>query len=175
VGERWTWDAAAHPGVASALAGPDWCDRLEGAASDALVGKVLCVCAALGVARHVLGEPVADPQTAGALDLLDCWIDDPTEERFERIRGTIFGPDEPAEIGPHGVGWWALRTATSSVGNSEAGWALGTVCSAAEAAGFTPEAARVVGERAVLARRQDAEPLYGSSDLNKNDESSHLD
>lgn len=158
MGERWTWDTAAHPGVASALAGPDWCDRLEGAATDALVGKVLCVCAALAVARHVVGEPVEDPLTAEALDLLARWIDDPTEERFHRICGTIFGPEEPAEIGPHGVGWWALRTAISSVGNYEAGWALSAVCSAAEAAGVTPEAARVSAERAVLARRQDAEP-----------------
>lgn len=153
MGERWTWDAEAYPDVASALAALDWCDRLENAASDPLVGKVLCVCAALGVALHVVGELGADSRTADALDLLARWIDDPSEERFDRICGTIFGPDEPAQIGPYGVGWWALRTATSSVGNFEAGWALGSACGAAEAAGFTPEGVRVVAQRAVLARR----------------------
>lgn len=156
MGERWTWDAAADPGVTTVFSGPDWCHRLESEASDAVVGKVLCVCAALAIAREVVGETPADPRVAEALDLLERWIDDPTDERFDRICDTLFGDGAQAEIGPHDVIWWALRTATSSVGNTEAGWALSSTCSAAEASGFAREQLRGLAERALQARRQEA-------------------
>ena len=153
MGERWTWDASARLNIVSAFDFPDWCDRLESAA-DALVSKVLCVCAASALAREVVGEFPTDSQTAESLELLAHWIDDPTQERFDRICDTIFGPDVAAEIGPYGVGLWALRTVTSSVGNGEAGWALSSTCGAAEASGMTLEAMRSVAERAVFARQE---------------------
>ena len=155
--ERWTWDASSRLNIAAALAGSDWCDRLERAGPDALAGKVLCVCAALGVAGEV-ARGRDDPAASEALALLAAWIDDPTEERFDHICGTIFGPGERPELGPHGVVWCALRTATSSVGNGEAGWTLGAVCGAAEQASFGPEAVRSFAEREVLARQRHAEP-----------------
>jgi hypothetical protein len=157
VGERWTWDAARSPGIAAALAAPDWCDRLERAAPDAPTGKVLCVCASLGVAGEVT-RGHDEPAASEALALLAGWIDDPTEERFDRICDTIFGPGERPELGPHDVVWRAMRTATGSVGNGEAGWALGAVCGAAEQAGFGPEVVRGFAACEVLARQRHAEP-----------------
>ena len=48
--QPWTWDPHAHPKIAGILAAPaaalGWCNRLETATGDAIVGKVLCVCAA---------------------------------------------------------------------------------------------------------------------------------
>jgi hypothetical protein len=157
MGERWTWGASSRSGIAAALAGPEWSDRLERAGPDALTGKVLCVCAALGVAAEVV-RGHEDSTLSEALDLLAAWIDDPTDERFNRICDTIFGPGERPELGPHGVVWCALRTATSSVGNGEAGWALGAVCGAAQRAGFGPEAVRGFAGSAVMARQRDVEP-----------------
>lgn len=153
MGERWTWDDSSRSSIAAALAAPDWCDRLERAGPDALAGKVLCVCAALGVAGEVM-RGHDDRAASEALALLANWIDDPTDERFDRICDTIFGPGERPELGPHGVVWCALRTATSSVGNGEAAWALGAVCGAAERAGFGPEVVRGFAEREVLARHR---------------------
>src|SRR5947207_15944221 len=91
---RWTWDALAHPRVPIVLAGPAeghaWCDELETAATDPVVGKVLCVCAAAAVARAVLASGQGSGQQAAeALELLDRWIDEPKDERFERICGLI--------------------------------------------------------------------------------------
>lgn len=156
VGERWMWDVSSLSKIAAALADPDWCDHLERAGPDALTGKVLCVCAALGVAREV-SRGCDDPFASEALVLLARWIDDPTEERFGRICDTIFGSDERPELGPHGVVWRALRTATSSVGNSEAGWALGAVCGAAGEIGFDSESIRGFAEQEVLSRQRHAE------------------
>jgi hypothetical protein len=147
---RWTWDASMHPGVASALTSSNWCNELEQSASDPIIGKVLCVCAGLAVAREVVGDSPAN--SSEALKLLDDWIDDPTVERFDRICDIIFGPDESVEVGPHGVIWWALRTATSSVGNFEAGWALSSTCGAAVASGHDPEVLRAVAMKGVLAK-----------------------
>jgi hypothetical protein len=153
VSERWTWNAVEHPSVSAVLKTCNWYSQLESAASNALTGKVLCVCAALAAARHVV-EAVTDQQATLALDLLESWIDDPTEDRFDCICDTIFGVDKSVEIGPQGVGWWALRTATCSLGNGEAAWALGTVCSAAEVAGFDSEVVRGVAKFELMARCQ---------------------
>jgi hypothetical protein len=152
----WTWDAREHPDVAGVVAAPAndlaWCDRLETAPGDAVVGKVLCVCAAAAIAREVLMTLGGDARQAdAALELLGRWIDDPTHERFERICSLIFEEGSP-EFDPHGVVWWALRTATSSVGNFEAGWALGGACDAAVEAGFTPDQLRSVVERELSSR-----------------------
>lgn len=154
----WTWDARTHPNVLGIFASPavdlDWCYRLETAPGDAIVGKVLCVCAALAIAREVLAAEGGNvSHTVNALELLDRWIDEPTDARFEEITTLIFGKGEPSVFGPHGVAWSALRTATSSVGNYESGWALTSTCGAAQDAGFSPEQLRVIAERAVLSRR----------------------
>lgn len=156
----WTWDAREHPAVAGVVAAPahdlGWCDRLETATEDAIVGKVLCVCAAAAVAREALMSLGGDARQAdAALELLGRWIDDPSDERFERICSLIFEDGSPA-FDPHGVVWWALRTATSSVGNFEAGWALGGACAAAVEAGLTPEQLRSVAERELSSRSRSA-------------------
>jgi len=153
--QPWTWDRGAHPRVSAVLAPPvadGWCDRLE-SAGDALTGKVLCVCAAAAVARAVVAACSNSPHRAAeALELLWRWIDEPTDERFDRICATIFPEGEPPPLDPHGVVWWALRTATSSVGNGEAGWALASTCAAAEAAGFSPEQLRGLAEQELASR-----------------------
>lgn len=156
--ERWTWDGPTES-VAAVFARPavnsDWCGGLD---SGGVTGKVLCACAALAVARAEVRASGADPATEEALELLTQWIDHPTDERFDRISGAIFGPGGQPELGPHGVAWWALRTATGSVGNGEAGWALGVACDAAVSAGFAPEVVRPIAEREVLARRRESKP-----------------
>ena len=158
--KRWTWSASTHPRVEGVVskrsAGLEWCGQLETSAEDAVVGKVLCVCAAAAVARAVLAaDPVTRPLGAEAVDLLVNWIDDPTEERFECICSLIFDDGEPPDHNPdpHGVIAWALRTAPSSVGNFEAGWALETACSAAVSAGFNPEQIRKIVEQELLSRK----------------------
>lgn len=137
--ELWTWDEPTLPGIAGALAAPaaDWCNRLETAAGDAIVGKVLCVCAAAAITQAVLSTDGDTPQATNALRLLDRWIDDPADERFAEICALISGGADP-DLGPHGVGWWALRTATSSVGNFEAGWALASTCGGGRNGGVQP-------------------------------------
>jgi hypothetical protein len=157
-GTAWSWNSQEHSDVARVLAGPvtdrdQWCDKLETAPQDAVVGKVLCVCAASAIARAVLsGGSAPDPEAERALELLDCWIDDPTEERFERICSLLFG-DETPELGAEGVVSGALRTATSSVGNYEAGWALSGTCESAARSGLNNEQLRTIAAHAVLSRR----------------------
>src|SRR5262245_18343808 len=80
--QRWTWVAASNPCVPYALAeiatDLEWCDELETAAVDPVDGKVLCVCAAVAIARTVIAvtEAIPDRQAAtDALDLLGRWID----------------------------------------------------------------------------------------------------
>lgn len=160
VRKMWTWNAELHSGVARAFASPiqdidRWCHNFENAPYDPVIGKVLCVCAASAIARAVLADqPEQDAEATSALDLLDQWIDDPTDERFDQICAIISPEDEePPDLGPHGVGFWALRTATSSVGNYEAGWALSSTCGSAESAGVSNEQLRLIVERAVFARR----------------------
>ena len=157
--EWWTWSMRVNPNVAGVLTAPatdlGWCDRLETAAGDSTVGKVLCVCASAAIARKVLTTPAggqATPPAAEALELLNRWVDDPTEERFARICEIIFGEDQSHDLDPYGVVWWALRTATSTVGFGEAGWALATTCSAATAAGFSPQQLHAIAERAIMSR-----------------------
>ena len=152
----WTWNSQEHFEVAVALAAPavdlEWCDRLEAAPSEMVVGKVLCVCAASSIARRVLDGQRGDvSQASDVLELLDRWIDEPTDERFDRICKIIFEEDWP-ESAAIKVAWWALRTATSAVGCAEAGWALGAACDNALKTGLTPEQLRAVAERAVTSR-----------------------
>ena len=156
----WTWEPWAHPTVVTLLAEPatdlSWCDRLDDAPTDPVVGKVLCVCAAAAIARAVLTVgPGVGPAASDALTLLDAWIDDPIKERFDRICGLIFPPEQSPDFDPYGLVWWTLRTATSTAeGYGEAGWALATTCGAAIRAGFDPDQLRAIAERAVLARRR---------------------
>jgi hypothetical protein len=161
--ERWTWHRRKHPEVNALLAAnpadPEvgtalWCDRLESAPADAIVGKVLCVCIASAVARAAIAQSGDDPETVRALDLLDQWIDDPTNERFEAVTALIFPARECPEIGPHAVSRWALRTATAAVGCAESGWALAATCQAALKSGLRTEELRETAVQAVLARRR---------------------
>jgi len=48
--------------------------------------------------------------------------------------------------------WWTLRTATSSVGNYEAGWALSAVSKAAEKSGLGTNKQQKIVEQALFAR-----------------------
>ena len=159
--ERWTWDAGVHPKVERVLAIPasdlGWCGQLETATTCATVGKVLCVCAAAAVAREIARRCGAGQSVIDALDLLVLWIEDPTDERFESICSLIFDQGG-TEFDQCGVIWWTLRTATSSVGNFEAGWALEATCGAALDAGLTAEQLRMIVERELLSRSQPAGP-----------------
>jgi hypothetical protein len=117
-----------------------------------VVGKVLCVCAASFIARLVLGGQGGDvSQASDALELLDRWIDEPTDERFDRICEIIFEEDWP-ESAANNVAWWALRTATSAVGCAESAWALSGACDEASKAGLTLEQLLAAAEQAVASR-----------------------
>ena len=140
--KKWTWNSIEHPAVMNVLSGEctalNWCDQLETAASDPITGKVLCACAAMGIARGVMRDSKFNSQQAtDALVLLQQWIDDPIDERFDRICSLLFGVDAPV-LDQFGVTGWSLRVATSSVGNYEAGWALSGTCEAALKAGYIP-------------------------------------
>jgi hypothetical protein len=158
---RWTWDDRTHPRAMGAIDEPgdngEWCDRLETAPTDCIVGKVLCVCVGSAIANDVLGAESENPERLAparmSLELLERWTDDPTEERFEQICDLIFKQKQLSEnFDSYGVTWWALRVATSSVGNYEAGWALRTVRSAAMMAGVTDQALRAIAKRELLSR-----------------------
>ena len=154
--ERWTWDSSKHLAIAGVFEASDqdlgWCDRLEVAPKDAIVGKVLCVCVGAGVAREVVARLGGDTRPAdAALELLGQWIDDPSDERFDQIYALIFKGELP-RFDAHDVVSWALRVATSSVGNFEAGWALSSTCDHAMKAGLTPEQLRSVAERELASR-----------------------
>ncbi len=142
--KAWTWDTRLYPQVEAVLTAlavdPDaMCDQLETAPGNGIVGKLLCVCAAAAIAREALGNRgTQPPEVTAALELLNLWIDDPTDERFDQICLRIFDEKAP-DLDPHGVLWCALRTATSSVGFSEAGWALRCTWSAAADAGLITE------------------------------------
>jgi hypothetical protein len=134
-----------------------WTDALEDAPSDFIVGKVLCVCAAKAIANDLIvvefGNTDAFRQAMEPVDLLNDWIDDPTDERFERIRALIFDENSPlAEFDRHDVVWWALRVATSAVGCKEAGWALGGVVDHAMKAGVREGDLRAIAARELQSR-----------------------
>ncbi|MBN9522948.1 hypothetical protein J0H58_31285 [bacterium] len=154
----WAWDARQHPNAAGVFAEQTddgkWCDRLETAATDLVVGKVVCVCAAAAIAREVLAaQPGADPAARDALELVEQWVDDPNADRFDRISETIFAGKRLGQPDAHGVVWFALRTGTSTAdGYREAAWALASTCAAATRAGLTPERVQAAGQRGVMAR-----------------------
>jgi hypothetical protein len=156
--DSWTWDDQENSLICRVLGDETgdlgWCDYIEKAPADPLVGKVLCVCVAAGIAREVLASINRDDAPAKvAIELLDRWIDEPTDERFERIGYLIFEEGSP-EFDAHGVVLWALRTATSSVGNSEAGWALMSLCAGAMSSGFSVESLRGIAARELQSRRR---------------------
>lgn len=136
--KRWTWDAAEHPEISivfSSASRSRWSDALENAARDAVTGKVLCVVAGLAIARAVIEKEYSGHELSAEcvvlLDLANAWIDDPSDEKFEQITQFLF--DDKREWcesrNPLKVAWGALRIASSSVGNYEAGWALSVVVS----------------------------------------------
>ena len=139
----WTCRATDNPSVIklidghAATSGRDWAEQLETLAGDAITGKVLCVCAGLAIARRC--ETSTMPADDQALSVLQQWIDDPTDQRFERLSAWLID-DPPSRRDPEmaPVTGWALRVATSSVGNYEAGFALAALCERAEAAGLYP-------------------------------------
>jgi hypothetical protein len=141
---RWTWNATDHPRVSefvsSTASTRKWCDELETAASDKVTGKVLCVVAGVAIARAVIAKKYSGherlQESVALLDLADAWIDDPADERFDQIARFLFDDErEWLESGdPLKIAWGALRVATSSVGNFEAGWALGIVVEDADEA-----------------------------------------
>jgi hypothetical protein len=140
----------------------EWCAHIESSATDAVVGKVLCTCAALAIAKEVITTQASGAEirhkAAEPLELLDQWIDSPTQERTERICDLLYD-DKQAwsdDLDPYGVVWWSLRVAMSSVGNFEAGWALETLCSAANEAGFDDETVREIARSALFARVESA-------------------
>jgi hypothetical protein len=163
---RWTWDDRMHPNVCQlvdeAKSVHDWCGHIENSPTDAIVGKVLCTCAALAIAKEVLATQICDVETrrkaAEPLVLLDQWIDSPTEDRSERIADLLHHEKQACsdDLDPYGVVWWTLRVSMSSVGNFEAGWALGTVCSAAQKSGFDDETLRLIAKRALQSRLRTA-------------------
>ncbi len=141
---RWVWDVTDHPGVSNVLSSAAstrrWPDDLETAASDAVTGKVVCVVVGLAIARSIIEKHFSGDErsreSVALLDLADAWIDDPTDERFDQITRFLFDDERRwSESGdPLKVAWGALRIATSSVGNYEAGWALRIVVDDADAA-----------------------------------------
>jgi hypothetical protein len=163
---RWTWDDRTHPQVMGILDMPSgdlgWCDGVENAPTDALVGKVLCVCVGMAIAREVVSAELGGTDTFGKamepLDLLDQWVDRPTDERFQRICALLFDKKHgwATDFDGHGVVWWALRVATSSVGNFEAGWALHNVCSAAIESHFSDTGLREIAKRELVSRMERA-------------------
>lgn len=157
---RWTWDDRLHPNVCRFIDEPNgtWCAHIENSASDAIIGKVLCTCAASAIAKEVLSKQISDEaiyrKAAEPLELLNQWIDSPSQERSDRICDLLYGENQAwcQEVDPFGVIWWSLRVAMSSVGNFEAGWALETVCSAARKAGFDDNSLRHIARLALLSR-----------------------
>lgn len=141
---RWTWDAIKHPGVLKVFSSNtstcQWFYDLETDASDAVTGKVLCVVAGVAIAHAIITKEFLEheqlQESLALLDLADDWIDNPTDQRFDQITQFLFGDgSEWEELGDPGeVVWSALRIATSSIGNFEAGWALGLVVDYAHSA-----------------------------------------
>lgn len=83
-----------------------------------------------------------------ALTLLENWIDDPTDSRFEHIHELLFADTTSLDD----VVWWALRVATASVGNKEAAWALSALCDHSASLGLSRDDIRSQGLTAVRAR-----------------------
>jgi len=71
---------------------------------------------------------------------------------FARIPGILYRGEGAAGADRHGVAWWAMRTAASSVGYYEAGWALKAACGTATSAGLTQDAVREPARAGVMAR-----------------------
>ncbi len=157
--KSWSWDEVIHSNVMGVLAAPaddlpKWCNRLETAPTDAVVGKVLCVCGAVAIAQKLIANsPETTSEEEDILELLNQWINNPTDERWEHICN-LLEDEKTEEFGPYGVLWWALRTATSSVGNYEAAWALASTCGAAEAMGYSSEDLCRIVERELCSRQR---------------------
>lgn len=150
---RWSWNEQDHPHIVAAFARDNWPDELEKRASDIVTGKVLCVCAAAAIATDFLATKSAVPESVReVIQLLTSWIDDPSEDRFDRICSIIF--DESISLNSFETVWWALRTATSAVGCYEAAWALDTTCERAMESGINTDHIRGVAEMEIMARRQ---------------------
>lgn len=159
--EAWTWDAKAHPRAVAIIDSPtigaEWCDRLETAAENAVIGKLWCVCVAESAARAALEADEhrhSRRRDAEALDLLVCWIDAPTEARFDGICTFLFNERGERESTLHEAVWWALRTAAASIGNLEVAWALASTFDAALRAGLTPEQLGATAIHALRSRRR---------------------
>jgi hypothetical protein len=155
--KKWFWDNQQNSHVEDLLIDasidPAWRHRLEKSADDPLVGKLLCVCAAIGIARTVF-PPESPSDARAALEILESWVDNPTTDSFGILCRLIFddtvgntGNDLPEAV------WWAIRTATSSVGNYEASWALSGAWDAAVRAGASSALLGRAIQDALLSRR----------------------
>jgi hypothetical protein len=123
------------------------------------------VSAASAIARAAIAAQGQKCQSINALELLDRWVDDATDEALGQISTLIF--DERTDVGLPEVSWWALRTATSSVGNCEAGWALAGTCRAAHRAGLGLDDLREIAARAVMLRRRSLKPGTASDPMDR--------
>jgi hypothetical protein len=162
--DKWTWSAHEYPEVISLLDRPSensaWWDDLE-RACDPIGCKVLSVIAAASIARDSLAnasEHERHIEDSRALDLVEAWIDDPTDERSERICVMIFGEERDAakRADLSRVVWWTLRTATASVDAPEASWALQSLCQNLAETGIAEAWLREVGLNGIRKRMRDA-------------------
>jgi hypothetical protein len=143
--------------VASLLAGTShddgWCASLEQLVVDPIVGKVLCVCASIGIAHSVVTR-AGSKHLLPVLSLLNAWVDQPSDHHFRELEQFLASFEPLPEDSAAETIWWALRSATCTVGNFEAEWALHSACSAAARAGLSPReiseaaAAELRGRRA---------------------------
>jgi hypothetical protein len=134
---RWTWTVTENPRVTSVFSSSHskshWYDDLENAPEDPIIGKVLCVVVGVAIARVVIAKVYPNDgrlnEAVALLDLAEAWVDNPTDDRFAQITEFLFKDHHEWHEGsdPFKVVWGALRIATSSVGNYEAGWALSCV------------------------------------------------
>ncbi len=72
--KSWSWDEVIHSDVMGVLVAPaddllKWCNRLETAPTDAVVGKVLCVCGAVAIAQKLLAN---SPETTSIVNREHC-------------------------------------------------------------------------------------------------------
>jgi len=155
----WMRRAADNPLVVQLIHGRraatrfSWAHELETSAENVTDGKVFCVCAALAIARYVHCSHEAQPLAESSFTLLDEWIDDPSDARFDRICGLLFDDRDPRLEGElDEITWWALRVSAAAEGCFEAGWALEALCECAEELGFDPVTIQAHGLGAVKAR-----------------------
>jgi|GEM_PF-5005052 len=144
---RWTWAQSDCPALAAVLALPtgDWRKALADA-RDAVVGKVLHVCAAASISSAYLRESKekTSSRDRAAIDLLEAWIDAPSEARSRSICELLFTDGDALPVQELAAPvWWALRTSTAHLdGCGEVEWAFEGLCESMLELGFTEDEVR---------------------------------